>query len=120
MLYFILLLIALNLVWKSLFMNKHTNIDEFLVALSSLIGHTGQVRVSFLTVFPHHPAVVERVFPQEAFWVVVAVDVDLGQGIVGSWLLTALMDTRLQPWQQQLQSAEDRHLNKLISKAVFV
>lgn len=95
---------------RAVFVGKHTNIDELLVALSSLIGHTGQVRVSFLAVFPHHTTVVVRVFPQEAFWMVVAVDVDLGQGIVGSWLLTALVDTRLQPWQQQLQSAEERLL----------
>lgn len=78
------------------------------------------MRVSFLTVFPHHTAVVVRVFPQEAFWVIIAVNVDLGQGIVGSWLLTALMDTRLQPWQQQLQSAEERNVKLNLYKAVYV
>lgn len=83
-------------------------IDEFLVTLSSLIGHTGQVRVSLLTVFSHHAAVIERVFPQEAFRVVVAVNVDLGQSIMGGRLLTAFMDARLEPGQQQLQSVRDK------------
>lgn len=100
-------LVAQILVWT---WSSITNIYELLVTLSSLIGHTGQVRVSFLAVFPHHTAVIVWVLPQEAFWVVVAVDVDLGQGIVGSWLLTALVDTRLQPWQQQLQSAKERKI----------
>lgn len=93
---------------KTYLCSSITNVYELLVTLSSLISHTGQVRVSFLTVFPHHTAVVVRVLPQESFWVVVAVDVDLGKGIVGSWLLTALVDTRLQPWQQQLQSAKEQ------------
>lgn len=73
-------------------------IDELLVTLSSLICHTGQVRVSLLAVLSHHTAVIVRVFPQEAFGVVIAVDVDLCQGIMGSRFFTTFVDTRLQPW----------------------
>lgn len=86
-----------------------THMNQFLVTLSSFIGHTGQVGVSFLTVFAHDTTVVVGVLPQEALGVVVAVDVDLGQGIVGSRLLTTFMNTSLQPRQQQLQS-EDRQM----------
>ena len=64
--------------------------------------------VSLLTVLSHHAAVREGIFPQEAFGVVVAVDVDLGQGIMGGGLLSAFMDTRLQPGQQELQSVRER------------
>lgn len=62
--------------------------------------------VSLLTVLAHHAAVVEGVLPQEALWVIVAVDVNLSQGVVGCGLLAAFMDTSLQPRQQQLQSGE--------------
>lgn len=78
-----------------------TNFDELQVTLSSLISHTGQVWVSLLAVFSHHSAVVERVLLQEALRGVVAVDVDLGQGIVGSWLFTSFVDTGLQPRQEK-------------------
>ena len=75
--------------------------NEFLVTLSSLVGHTGQVGVSLLAVASHHSAVVERVLLQKAFRRVVAVDVDLCQGIVGGGLFAAFMDARLQPRQQE-------------------
>lgn len=80
--------------------------DQLLVTLSSFISHTGQVGVPFLTVLAHHTAVVIGVLPQEAFRVVVAVDVDLGQGVVGGGLFAAFMNTSLQPGQQQLQSGD--------------
>lgn len=86
----------------------HPHIDQLLVALSSLVGHTGKVGVSLLAVLSHHTAIIVWVFPQEAFWVVVAVNVDLGQSIMGSRLLTSFMDTRLQPGQQQLQSVREK------------
>ena len=86
-------------------MGSQTHIDELLVTLAPLVGHTGQVGVPLLTVLAHHPAVVVRVLPQEALRVVVAVDVDLGQGVVGGRLLAALVDAGLQPGQKQLQSA---------------
>lgn len=37
--------------------------NEFLVALSSFVGHAGQVRVSLLTVLAHHTAVIVGVLP---------------------------------------------------------
>ena len=40
---------------------------------------------------------------EESLWVVVGVDVDLGQGVVGGRLVGALVDTGLQPGQDQLQ-----------------
>ena len=89
-----------------------TDIDEFLVTLSSLVGHTGQVGVPLLTVLAHHAAIVVGVLTQEALRVVVTVDVDLGQGIVGSGLLTALMDTGLQPGQEKLQPEENEGREK--------
>lgn len=85
--------------------NHLAHIDQLLVTLSSLISYTCQMGVSLLTVLSHHTAVIVRVFPQEAFRVVVAVNVDLGQSIVGCWLFTAFMDTRLEPGQEQLQPA---------------
>lgn len=80
-----------------------THFDELQVALSSLVSNAGQVGVSLLAVFSDHGAVVERVLLQEALGCVVAVNVDLGQCIVGSRLLASLMDTRLQPRQQKFQ-----------------
>lgn len=82
-------------------MQRQTHFDELQVTLSSLIRHAGQVGVPLLTVPADNGAVIERVLLQEALWCVVAVDVDLRQGVVCSWLLTSFMDTRLQPWQQK-------------------
>lgn len=80
--------------------------NQFLVTLSSFIGHTGKMGISLLTVLAHHTAVIIRILPQEALRVVVAVNIDLGQGIVGCRFLTAFMNTSLQPRQQQLQTGE--------------
>ena len=88
---------------------QHTspNLDELLVTLSPLIGHTGQVRVSLLAVLAHHFAVIELVLTKVPLWVVVAVYVDLGQSVVCGWLLHSLMDPRLQQGKQQLQSERE-------------
>lgn len=75
-----------------------THFDELQITLSSLVGYTCQVRVSLLAVFSNDGAVIERVLLQEALRRVVAVNVNFGQCIVGSWLLTPLVDTGLQPW----------------------
>lgn len=69
-----------------------THFDELQVTLPPLISHTGQVGVSFLTVPPDHGAVIEWVLLQKALRCVVTVDVDLGQCIMGSRLLTAFMN----------------------------
>lgn len=75
-----------------------------MVTLSSLISHTGQMGVPLLAVLAHHTAVIEGVFSEEALRVVVAVDVNLSQSIMGSRFLTALVNAGLQPRQKQLQS----------------
>lgn len=75
-----------------------------MVTLSSLVGYTSQVGVSLFTVLSYNTAVIVRILPQETLRIVVAVDVDLGQSVMGGGLLTAFVDARLQPRQQQLQS----------------
>ena len=91
-------------------------LDQFLVALPPLVGHAGKVRVPLLAVAAHDATVVILVLPQEPLWVVVGVDVDLCQGVVGGWLLFSLVDPALQPRQQQLQSVGimQQHLNTLL------
>lgn len=74
-----------------------------MVALSSLISHTSQMGVPLFTVLAHHTAVIVWVLSEESLRVIVAVDVDLSQGIVGSRFFTSLMNTGFQPGQQQLQ-----------------
>lgn len=49
--------------------------------------------VPLFAVLAHHTAVVVRVLSEESLRVIVAVDVDLSQGIVGSWFFTSLMNT---------------------------
>ena len=78
--------------------------DQFTVALAALVGHAGQMRIAFLAVFAHHAAVVEAILLEEALGVVVAVDVNLGQGIVGGWFHRSFVDARLEPGQQQLEA----------------
>jgi hypothetical protein len=43
------------------------------------------------------------ILPEEPLSVVVAINIDLGDSIVGGRLSAALMDTGLQPGQDQLQ-----------------
>ena len=97
-----------------------THLDELLIALSSLIGHTGHVGVTLLTVLPHHTAVVELVLAKEPLWVVVGVNVHLGQGIVSGWFLYTLVDTRLQPWQEQLQPKKHQDFRLKHTTTIFL
>lgn len=60
--------------------------------------------VPLFAVLANHTAVIVWVLAEESLRVVVAIDVDLSQGIVGSRFLTSLMNTGFQPRQQQLQS----------------
>ena len=90
--------------------DKHINqqkycahVDQFKVTLSSLVGNAREVRITLLTVLADDLAVVVLILTQEALRVVVAVDVDLREGVVCRWLDTAFVDTSLQPRQQQLQ-----------------
>lgn len=73
----------------------YSYMDQLLVTLPSFISYTGQVGVPFLTVLAHHTAVIIGVLPQEAFRVVVAVNVDLGKGVVGGRLFAAFMNACL-------------------------
>ena len=82
------------------------HLDELLVALASLVSHTGQVRISLLAVAPNDAAVIELVLVQKPLRVVVGIDVDLGQGVVGGWFLGSFVDAALQPGKEQLQSGE--------------
>ena len=79
--------------------NIYAHLDEVFVTLSPLVGDTGQVGVPLLTVATNHAAVIELVLAEVALWVVVAVDVDLGEGIVSGRLLHSLMDTGLKQRQ---------------------
>ena len=83
--------------------STYTHLDEFFVALSSLVGDTGQVGVPFLTVLSNHTAVVELILSEVALWVVVTVNVDLSQSIVSGWFLHTFMDTRLKQREEELQ-----------------
>lgn len=60
--------------------------------------------VPLFAVLAHDTAVVVRVLSEESLGIIVAVDVDLSQGIVGSRFFASLMNTGFQPRQQQLQS----------------
>ena len=62
--------------------------------------------VPLLAVSTNHTAVVELVLTEIALWVVIAVDVDLGQGIVSGRLFNSFMDTRLKQRQKKLQPGE--------------
>ena len=79
---------------------EYTYIDEFIVALATFVSNTGQMWVSLLAVFSNHFAVVELILSEEPLGIVVGIDVDFGQGIMGGWFIDTLMDTRLQPGQQ--------------------
>lgn len=56
--------------------------------------------VSLFAVLSNYTAVVEWIFSQETFWVVVAVNVDLCQSVVSGGLFAAFVDPRLQPREQ--------------------
>lgn len=50
--------------------------------------------------------------PEESFSVIVAIDVNLGEGVMGCGLLASFVYTHLQPWQEQLQSKSEQHVIK--------
>jgi hypothetical protein len=77
----------------------HAYLDEVFVALSPLVGNAGQMGVPLLTVATNHTAIVELVLAKVALRIVVTVDVDLGEGVVGGRLLYSFMDTRLKQRQ---------------------
>jgi hypothetical protein len=82
---------------------KLTYVNKFQITKTSFISHTSKMRISFLTIFPHHFAVIVHVLSKESLRVVIAVNIDLGEGIVSGWFIATFMDTSFQPWQEQLQ-----------------
>lgn len=75
------------------------HLDELLVALSPgpLVGGEGQVGVPLLAVLADYLGVVVLVVDEEALWVLVDVNVDLGEGVVESWLLDPFVVPLLEP-----------------------
>ena len=65
--------------------------------------------ISLLAVLPNDLAVVVLILAQETFGIVVAVDVDLGECIVGRRFNTSFVDSSLQPWQKKFQSVVTRY-----------
>jgi len=62
------------------------------------------VWVTFLAIFANNTTVIVLILTKESLRVVVTVDVDLSEGIMSRWLNTSLVDSRLKPRKQQLQS----------------
>ena len=75
------------------------DLNQLVVAETTLVGDKGKVRVAFLTVFTNHLGVVELVLGEELLGVLVGVNVDLSNGVVGGGLDVALGDAGLQPWK---------------------
>jgi len=71
--------------------------DQLPITVAPLVGLAGQVRVTLLAVAAHHLAVIILVLHEEPLRVVVRVNVNFGQGVVGGWLSAALVDPGLQP-----------------------
>lgn len=69
--------------------------------------------VPLLAVSTNHTAVVELVLTEIALWVVIAVDVDLGQGIVSGRFFNSFMDTRLKQRQKKLQPGEREDVTRV-------
>ena len=63
------------------------NLNELGIILSLLICNESKVRVTFFAVFTNDERIVQRVFFEEFLWIVVAVNVNLGQSIVNSRVL---------------------------------
>ena len=93
--------------YSNFFKHTQTNLDQFFITLPSLISHTSKMRISLLAVATNHYTVVELVLSKEPLRIVVAVDVDLCQGVVCGWFLHSIMDSRFQQWEQQFQPDEE-------------
>lgn len=84
--------------WLKDVLLKLAHLYQFQITLSSLISYAGQVRVSLLAVFSNDSTVVEWVLLKETLGCIVAINIDLGQCIMGGWFLASFMDPRLKPW----------------------
>ena len=78
--------------------------NKFVVAETFCICDVREVWVPLLAEFTDDQRLVKIVLLQERLRVVVAVDVNLGQGVVHGGILRAGLDPGLQPWQNQLES----------------
>ena len=74
------------------------------IKLTSLVGNEGEVRVTVFAVSTNNSAIIELVGQEELLGVVVAVDVDLHESVVGGGFLVALGDTGLEPGQKEPQA----------------
>ena len=86
-----------------------SHIDEFEVAKSSFVRDAGEMWISLLAVLPNDLAVVVLILAQEPLRIVVAVDVDLGERIVGRRFDAPFVDSSLQPRQKKFQSVTTRN-----------
>lgn len=99
--------------------------NEFTIAFSSFISHTGQVWITFLTIAANNLAVVMRVLSeklqndhklaivfiftlisllQKSLRIVVGININLCQSIMRGWFNGSFVNSRLQPRQDQLET----------------
>ena len=77
--------------------------DKLVVAEALRIRDVGEVWVPLLAEFSDDQRLVKVVLLQERFGVIVAVDINLGQGIVYWGILRTGLDPSLQPWEDQFK-----------------
>jgi len=77
--------------------------DEFVVTEALCVRDVGKVWIPLLAEFTNYQWFVKVVLLQERLGVVVAVNVDLGQGVVHGGILRASLDPSLQPGEDQLE-----------------
>lgn len=76
--------------------------NQFVIAQAAFVGDARQMGVALFAVLANDLAVVVLVLSEEVLRVVVAVNVDLRNGIVSRWIDTTLARLPLQPRQKQL------------------
>jgi hypothetical protein len=71
--------------------------NKLFVTLSpcSLVSCKGKIWVSFFAVFSNNLGVVVLIIDKEVLWVLVNIDIDLGDGVMESWLLDSLVTSLL-------------------------
>ncbi|KAI3480029.1 hypothetical protein L1887_57805 [Cichorium endivia] len=78
--------------------------DQLIVAEALGVGDVGEVGVALLAVLADDARVVEVVFLEEGLGVVVAVDGDLGEGVVERLVLGAGLDLGLEEGEDELEA----------------
>ena len=69
--------------------------NEFVVTETLRVRDVGKVWVPLLAEFTNHQRFVKVVLLQERLWVIVAIDINLGQGVVHGRILGAGLDPGL-------------------------